>query len=476
MKFMKLSLLFAILILSQVYTSFLTKRKSKKLQKANMQTKGGAMVFRNDYYGVCIVHQNCSGFSNFISERCDCDNMKISPNYSYNCNDNMFKKLESNDKITDPLSLASIKDIPLDLKKRLMKNSSCTNPLQPYNEVLEKIYGRKITSTNKMRIILVNGFTREFNPKKNFIQGEDVLVHAAIGKGMDFKFVVEQLNLSQNLMARSIASGLPNPNRMDTNALIDDLINEDLMIQKANLYIEKMFIAKVYHQILYVCAKGSKSAYHFTFDRSMRDHTHENIHALESLKRYTLMPSKAFRTLIRVVYFAKSDTCDDSHLPSDHFYSPKKDIIAQGKYNNLDEYQKWIENPNSDFTLKGSLMKDVSSNKMSFKKLYTAVQRYAMRYKFYIPHSENCQHFATGFYNYLTNQDIPYVNNYLMGDLDPEPFSNFFTNESDAEYFEQVVKRREFVPKGFIGASATLGIRAGEITGKELGNALLGKQ
>jgi hypothetical protein len=87
-------------------------------------------------------------------------------------------------------------------------------------------------------------------------------------------------------------------------------------------------------------------------------------------------------------------------------------------------------------------MKSVPAEKSSFKKLYTGIQRYALRYKFYFPLSENCQHFATGFYNYLTNQKIQYVNKSNMKSIPEEPFADLFTDESDDQYLEQVKKRR----------------------------------
>jgi len=249
-------------------------------------------------------------------------------------------------------------------------------------------------------------------------------------------------------MSRSINAGLPNPNKMQVNSVIDDLVNGDLIIQKANLYIEKMFINHVYHQILYVCAKGSKNAYHFIFDRAMRDHTHENIHSKwEKFKRYTINAGDLFKTLVRVVYFAKSATCEDVHVPSNHYYSPKKDIIPQGRNNSFQDYKRWIEYPNNEFNLNGSLMTSVPPERSSFKKLYVAIQRYSLRYNHYLPDSENCQHFATGFYNYLTNQSIPYVNSELMGSLPKEPFSDLFSNENDALYYHNVAKRIKEQPK-----------------------------
>jgi hypothetical protein len=324
MKFMKLTALLAILILSLLVSSKIHKRKSKKLLKSHSNTKEQDLeVFKRDYYGMCILHYDCG-----LLSTCNCGDMRVSTDYKYNCSENTKNELEKTKQLERSQILSSIKDLPVDLMKRLMKSTRCS--FGPYFPILENMYGRQITSPNRMRIRVVNGFMREQIKDKNFYQiGEDVLVHAAIGKKMDFPFVVNQLNLSQNLLAKSISSGLPNPNSIKTPAYIDDLINDDLNIEKANLYVVKMFIKHIYHQVLYVCAKGKNSAYHFTFDRAMRDHTHENISLRETLLRATVKSNKAFRTLIRVVYYAKSDTCDEMHVPSSPSYSPKMDVVPQ---------------------------------------------------------------------------------------------------------------------------------------------------
>jgi len=438
MKLTKFTEILALIILFQIVSSFKHKRKLKKVLRSHSLAKSSDVsVFRSDYYNVCILHDNCSFFSDCHS---NCDKMRVAVDYTYNCSEKKMEELENIEKLPASEKVSEISNIPYDLKKRIMKNSGCGFHYFP---ILERFYGRKITSPNKMRIRVINGFVREVSPDKNFYEiGEDVLQQAAIGKNMDLSFVIEQLNLSQHMMTNSIASGLPNPKRMKTHAFIDDLIDGDLKIEKTNLFIVKMFIDDIYHQVLYVCARGKNSAYHFTIDRAARDPTHENLTLIEKAKRVFQVFSKMWRTLIRVVYYAKTDSCDIIRSPASSFYSPRIDMVAQGQYNSLEDYYKWFNDMNSSFKVNGSLLKTVPEDRSSFKKLFIGVQRYALRYKKYLPFTENCQHFSTGFYNYLTNQEIPYVNEEQMSKVAKEPFAHLFTDESDEEYLEKVKVRR----------------------------------
>lgn len=443
MKLVRLIVLLTIVIMFQIVTSIKHKKKSKRILRSNSHNKNnGVSVFRSNYYGMCVLHDDCSKSGSSCHK--NCDNIRIAIDYKYNCSENNLKELEQTSQLPRNENISVTKDLPVDLKKRIMVNSKCA---ESYFTFIEKFYRRKITSPNKMRVRVINGFIREVNNKKNYYDlGEDVLQLAAIGKNIDFPFVIDQLNLSQDLMWNSIRSGFPNPKPMQTNANIDDLIEGDLKIEKTNLYIVEMkvpLMSDVYHQVLYVCAKGKNSAYHFSFDRAARDPSHEKL----SIKKFFLRIfkeafSKMWRTLIRVVYYAKTDTCDDKHVPSRLFYSPKINVIPQGEKNTIKDYSIWYKNPDHRFVPNGSLMKAVPSEKSSFKKLFIGIQRYALRYKKYIPWSENCQHFASGFYNYLTNQHLPYVNEEQMSHMPKESFSQLFTDESDDEYLEKVKERR----------------------------------
>jgi hypothetical protein len=439
MKLIKLTVVLTLLILFQIVSSIKHKRKSKKILRSHSHTKNhGVSVFRSHYYGMCILHDDCSSSSSPCHN--NCDNMRIAIDYTYNCSEKKKHELEKTKELSRNEKIPTTTDLPVDLKKRVMENSKCAEHYYPF---LERFYGKKITSPNEMRIRVVNGFIREENQEKNYYDlGEDVLQHAAIGKNMDFSFAVQQLNLSQDLMANSISSGLPNPRPIKTSAIIDDLIDGDLKIEKTNLYIVQMFLPDVYHQVLYVCAKGKNGAYHFTFDRAARDPGHEKLNTFDLFKRIFQVFSKMWRTLVRVVYFAKTDTCDDKHTPDRFFYSPKMNILAQGEHNTLEDYSNWIKDPSKRFVPNGSLMKTVAAEKSSLKNLFIGVQRYAQRYKKYLAMSENCQHFASGFYNYLTNQEIPYVNVKEMKKMPKESFAHFFTDENDDQYLEKVKERR----------------------------------
>jgi hypothetical protein len=443
MKLIRLIVLLTLVVLFQLVSSIKHKKKSKKILRSHYHTKNHEVsVFRSNYYGMCVLHDDCSKSGSSCHK--NCDNLRIARDYKYNCSENNLKEHQKTNHLPRNEKISETNDLPLDLKKRIMVNSKCAETYFPF---IEKFYHKKITSPNKMRIRVVNGFIREENTKKNFYDlGEDVIQHAPIGKNLDFPFVVEQLNLSQELMWNSIRSGFPNPKPMQTNAVIDDLIDGDLKIEKTNLYIVEMnvpLMSDVYHQIFYVCAKGKNSAYHFTFDRAARDPSHEKLSTKKFFIRiFGELFTKMWRTLVRVVYYAKTDTCDDQHVPSRLFYSPKVNVIPQGEKNTLKDYSEWYKNPDHRFVANGSLMKDVESEKSSFKKLFIGVQRYAQRYKKYIPWSENCQHFASGFYNYLTNQQLPYVNEQKMSHMPKESFSHLFSDESDDEFLEKVKEVR----------------------------------
>lgn len=387
------------------------------------------VVYKNYFYNSCFLVLDCNISSNNCKDMCE----KVTYDGPYyNCDDKKVEFLSNTPLMKDGKLVKDMhsENFPFELRRKILRAASCIKKGKGYSSKLETMIQKVVASPGRTRIRLINGFIRD--EKRNFYDiGEDVIQFYPQGKKFDLKFAVDQLNKSYRVLSNSIREGSPNSNKLLMDHMLINLnIDDGLFIRTADLMIEPI-TSNIYHQGLYICATGKDHAYHFYIDRAARDPTHEHIYSTGELFRRLLDLPTTFTTLVRITLYEKSNSCDRDHTPDKIKYNPEQTIMLQGNDRND------IRNAHQN-----SMFRNVPESRASFKKLYTAIQRFAIRFNDYVGYAENCQHFATGFYNYLTKTSSEYPNSEIMFSVNKEPFDNFFTDETDEEYLKNVEKRR----------------------------------
>jgi len=257
---------------------------------------------------------------------------------------------------------------------------------------------------------------------------------------------------------------------------------KDLKVIDTALYNTNT-IRTIYHQVLYVCAESSNGAYHFIIDRSARDSSHDT-----SMKEYgaimqVLKGMNFMATFIRVINYNFSEKCGNKDdRPDSVKFKQNLVLFEMGKKVMYSDIKKFLGKDSVGLISKAKTFfnnfwnrSKPSKPKVSPKKVFVpkhrsftklkkqvllvdllkAVERYAYRFKFYEP-ANNCQHFATGFYNEMTGRKFPYFNRNFMrhGNVNKMKFSLFFRTKdgkqiNDKEYKRKANKKWKSDPKWY---------------------------
>lgn len=393
-------------------------------------------VSQEKYYKTCFI--TSAEWSIYFWRKCW--EMEMDEKFFYNCDEAKYKELSANPKIEKGILIKNAL-LPIDSIINLLQESKCSE----VDFTMENELKVKFLSDNSMRIRVTSGFFEDYSKfkyKRFYEVSESLFQFNPLGNRISLGLVITQINLSQRLYVESLNAGKEEKEKKDAQ-LIDLDSNGDLSIDKAMVFLDTI-ITNVYHEILYICAKNKNNgkAYHFIIDRSARDPTHELStweHAVENLIEWNIV-----KTLIRVIYYKRSENCNEEDMPDSKHFNPNLFLMKLGKnqYDKLAELSNYLNNQTRTELFQPSepVSMKVIKEKNSFKKLLTAVQRYALRYHNYDVFN-SCQHFATGFFNYLTDQNETGVNKYLVDKISfagnhvsKDPFSNYFTDETDEEF------------------------------------------
>ncbi len=318
------------------------------------------------------------------------------------------------------------KNLPIDTRNAIFKASYCNGKTA---ELVKKV-GHKFRGQATQKVRLINGFLRVQDPKLKFYEaGEDVIsMDPSHPHKNSLEWAVEEFNKSQKVLKKSIDQGTPNPNNIVAEPIV--LNDGDLTLERAELYVEQV-AGNIYHQIIYICAKGKDRAYHFTADRSARDFTHESNPLLKTMT--TTLTGEFIKTLIRLTYYNASPDCDDEEQrPDAARFNPGFKLVAMGNATppKVTDYLSAprTEKFRSNYVSEKIPFSPSKKNNTKFKNFFLAIQRYAYRYEFYTPWN-NCQHFATGLYNFLHGSHTKFFNSEIMHQMG-------VSNDSFRMYFD----------------------------------------
>lgn len=409
-------------ISSSIKKSYRLKFQKKLLTNRKSLTKAGTpkfIVYRDNYYNFC-TRLSDAGF--IIKD--ECSTTYIEDNFHFPCDADTAKVLDNSNL---KYSLLKTKDnLPTATLQEMLSKSTCDNQKSFFDSVYKDL-SNKLFAQNDMLFQVSIALLRDYEgldrKTKFFENSKEVLVFNPVGKAIGLNFILRQLNNSFKLLNKS--RFLKNPIK-----LLDE--TKDLKMEKAALYVTSFIeLIDAYHQLVYICAKDSYGrALHFLVDRGARKFS-------ESI---------TLKTRVRINLYHISSKCGNpSDMPDDPQFNFNYKVLRQGvnQYLNIDELDKYLDNESRKeiFKPKDPIGKDVEKEFSSFSKFVIAVQRYAIRYENY-NFLDNCQHFATGFYNIITNSEIIYLNKDWMGrvpffDVSKDPFIIFFNNLSDQEFLER---------------------------------------
>ena len=412
------------------------KNKSKKIKiKRKTSSFNNAstiapkfLVYRDEYYNFC-TRASDSGFM-FKDQ---CSEIYIEDKFHFPCDSNLEKTIEN---IRNKYSLLHSKEnLPTATYEILLEKSTCKDQIGFFDKIY-KSFTDKLFGQNEMlfefKIALLRDFEGFDRDKKFFENSKQVLVFNPVGKAIGLNFIFKQLNFSFELLNKS--RFLNNPIK-----LLDE--TKDLKIQKAALYVSSFVgLIDAYHQLLYICALDSTGrALHFFVDRGAKPFSQ----------------SITFKTKVRIILYHISSKCGNAQdMPDDPQFNFNFKLLRQGanQHLRLDELKSYLGNNKGEiFKAIEPIGKDIPLELSSFNKLVVAIQRYAIRYENYNL-LENCQHFATGFYNILTRSNIHYLNEELMKsfpltDVSKDPFIIFFQDLSDEEFLKHARRLQELNQK-----------------------------
>ncbi len=483
-------------------------RKNKLRNKKSIMTHGKPKaadtpikVYKNKFYSICVYvdshrKEDCTGVGWYkISYNCDAS----APPSADQVSDGTIAKPVYNDPI-----------FPHDMKIAILKKSKClidkgwlqrkidsTNVVKNAEQNQPSSFSTLSTGGNKPKsyrendnesrkgkVRLINGWIKSNWSKGLFYNIGDYVLsfNPKYASYQNIKWLSEQFNTSIRLLQESLKEdatprdptfGSPEEIFLDPNSYSHTSLNteenankdaefQDLKIEKAGLYIENI-LEGIYHQVLYVCALGKDKtggtrAFHFIIDRAARDFTHEDLKFGKIF--WTTFSGQLLSTLVRVTYYNASANCTDpTQRPDDAKFNPKYEIaLIHPQTSNMDpgllahfkknpkQRSKFIpQNPeggNYDLT-------DVKEQ--SFNDFVMGIQRYGWMYEKYEP-MHNCQHFATGMFNYLTSTQNDPINITIMRALfnfDKEihmkfqEWSFFDRSKSDEEFRGQNFRQLE---------------------------------
>jgi len=411
---------FRILLIALILFNGTNQTKLKDLR--NEQNKTSYKLYRNGFYDICTRVKSAGRV--MIDK---CSTIEIEYDFTFGCPIKIARSISKNQALPKHpkklIKLNSDKYSPFGVFQQLLNISKCKDKK---SVILQRFYNRlTITGNNNALVQIKNALRRDdyfgLNKKTKFYENsEDVFSFNPRGKEIALSTALRQLNLSFFLLNKHI---------FKTKKIIYfDSFIQDLVMEKAALFLAEFIgFVDAYHQLVYICALDSKNnrALHFLVDRG-------------------LTSAKTFDTRVRFILYHISPNCDNPEdMPDQPVFNFNFLLFRQGKEQNkdlksIDVYIKNKDQNKSPYKPKNPILSDVQDDRKSFAKLFIAVQRYAIRYKKY-GFLDNCQHFATGMFNYITNSSIPYVNGKLMDkipifDVSKDPFNILFKNMTDDDF------------------------------------------
>lgn len=414
--------------------TFMRKNYTQKLdQSDNLTTKAeikkNTILIRNEFYNICLQ------IFNYSETSVSCDKAEMIEDLVFNCNNTKFEELKnklnnSEYKNTEKvIKIINQKSFTMEMRKDIFKYSSCIKD----TPLLELEFGLNFINRNQMRINLQNGFlyknkNNDFNNQESSSKPEPIFSFSPMGKEMDFKVLIKEINKSQRLLKNSLAYEKAD---IKLNQLDDIELNEkdDLAIENAKIIFEKLNKnadndLNNIHERLYLCAKNNKnSAYHFFIDTTSRDPQKEKI-VIENkqIKKDFMFEDKALKTSVRVVFVNKTSDCFEEFNYENFEFSNQNNFVK------------------NDFDKK---LNKIFEGKSSLKNLFIAIQRYALSFSEFTKEN-NSQFFAEGFLNYLLNEKHNRIH-LRAGNVNKlvlEDFGEYSKNESDEVYLDKLKARK----------------------------------
>jgi hypothetical protein len=367
---------FAILLVSTINTKGILNTIKKTI--TNLVVKN-YKKYCNDYYN--FVYYVEDGDLKLHS----CNGLDL---YYYDANPN---KVDINcDKFDSTLVDSDVKKLKTFAYKNLGLGADLTNyvPFQVVTDILDKMtcngdYSKlvklypNLSLQEKGPTLVVSDSTKvlgasyQKDKDNQFFDYDTKVYHQKFDERINLKFIVDQLNLGNNLYKKY----------QQYDDLTIELSNNDLTIKRVKNFYRNFIIGTV-HEMLAVCAVNkSGAAYYFVFQRLGEDE-------LDSV----------FKTKIQIIYYAKSNNCDENS-------------------------SKWPDKISKYSFIKSS-SKEIS---VSMANLIQASYKYYKNFPDYWFWKSNCQHYATGMYNALTGEKTNPTNLDKMENAYRHPnFSSYF--------------------------------------------------
>jgi hypothetical protein len=424
------------LITFLIFLSILSLTLERRLSRHKRHQTKYAVVWRSEFYNYCVVVESAY---NVLMWNRPCQSLKTLGS-KYNCSKEDQQHLQSNPHPTTIKKSVVDKNLPIDTRKAIFKASAC---LGKTAELVKKV-GHKFTGVLTQKVRLINGFLRVQDPTLKFYEAGVGVVSMDPSHPHEnsLKWAVEEFNKSQKVLKKSIDQGTPNPNNIVAEPIV--LNDGDLTLERAELYVEQV-VGSIYHQIIYICAKGKDRAYHFIADRSARDLTHEPTTLIKTWNK--TMNGEFLKTLVRLAYYNASPDCDDEEQrPDAARFNPGFKIVAMGNAT-PDEVTAYLSAPRTEKFRSNYVSKKIpfhpsKEGNTNLKSFLLAIQRYAYRYKYYTPWN-NCQHFATGFYNFLHGSHTKFFNDGIMDfmGVSKESFTMYFDFSMSDKIYKDTIKK-----------------------------------
>jgi len=212
-----------------------------------------------------------------------------------------------------------------------------------------------------------------------------------------------------------------------------DIKIENMEIKTAGLFLNPV-MSDVFHQVLYLCAEAGGKSYYFVADRAARDPSHD-VDSKTLLR--SILDTYVRLTLYKVHRHAGCSAENDKKFnpyqkdgkgktfPQINETDPKKalELVLKHKAGDKAVLDAWDGNVTVPVTQKTTL-----------DQFFNALLKYGVKYPLYNTQN-NCQHFATGFYRYLTGQkEFKHINLSYMLKHHPNDFAEFFDGSSFKDF------------------------------------------
>ncbi len=154
------------------------------------------------------------------------------------------------------------------------------------------------------------------------------------------------------------------------------------------------------------------------------------------------------KTLIRLTYYNASPDCDDEEQrPDAARFNPGFKLVAMGDSTPAD-VTDYLSAPrtekfrSSTYVSEKIPFRPSKKNNTKFKSFFLAIQRYAYRYEFYTPWN-NCQHFATGLFNFFHDSHTEFFNVEIMDymGVSNDSFWMYFDFSMSDEIYEHNIEK-----------------------------------